>query len=416
MGNADHINIQSPRQKRTLAWRKIKRSAEWLIYLIIDRTIARLPAKNPANIIAMCNVQLLGDYTLWMPYAKACIEYWKAEGKSVALVCNAAWKTLAESDLSADLVIGVEPKKFTRSLRYRISTLMQLRSLGASFAINFCTPRDGIVSDACMHGIAAPSTIGLSPTYVDRPKIDQKFSARIYSSLLPISENSSRFERYAALQHAAGIPKSPEPVSSPATGTPHPAVPTTPYFVVSPCASRADKIWPADRFVVVISNILSSFDDVTCILIGSPLERSLIENIQRKIGPRAINLAGKNSLQEMRACIRDSIAVLGNDSAAIHIASSYDIPSLVIMNGATYGQCIPYPPPPFRSNKFAEPAIVMRRMDCYGCQGICKFPTKPGKPLPCLDAVKTEEVTDAFRLLISRHRQRIDSHVLQRDI
>lgn len=416
MGNANHINIQSPRQKLTLAWRKIKRSTEWLIYLIIDRAIARLPAKTPTNVIAICNLQLLGDYTLWLPYAKTNFEYWKAEGKIVALVCNAAWKTLAESDLSADLIIGVEPKKFTRSLRYRISTLMQLRSLGASLAINFCTPRDGIVSDACMHGIAAPSTIGLSTTYVDRPKIDQKFSARIYSSLLPISENSSRFERYAALQHAVGILKSPEPVSPPATGAPHPAVPTSPYFVVSPCASRADKIWPADRFADVISNILSSFDDVTCVLIGSPLERSLIENIQRKIGPRAINLAGRNSLQEMRACIRDSLAVLGNDSAAIHIASSYGIPSLVIMNGATYGQCIPYPPSPLRSNKFVEPTIVMRWMDCFGCQGICKFPTKPGKPLPCLDAVKTEDVIDAFRLLISRHKQHINPHEFQCDI
>ncbi|NYI19802.1 ADP-heptose:LPS heptosyltransferase [Xanthomonas arboricola] len=349
----------------------------------------------------MC-IQLLGDYELCKPYIHACFDQWRRENLRTVLVCNAAWKELVAEDLHPDQIIAVDVYKLTHDLRYRVAMLRDLRRLQACIAMCAAHPRDGVVHDACMKSVAAPRSFCYQDEYPDRVMIDGRMARRHYTNVVSCPSDIHRAERHALLLTAAGISPPGEPIALP-MGKVHFKNPKAPYLVISPGASRSEKTWPLSRFVAIANRAMSEYPDLSCVLVGSPAEAVWIDAMCAELGERAMSLAGRNSLSELQACVRDSVAVLGNDSAAIHIAAACRVPSVVAMNGATYGHCLPYS---HRSNPVfpIAPVMAVELMPCFRCDWNCKFPTADGAPFPCLDALKVEQVWEKLNPILARRQ------------
>ena len=160
------------------------------------------------------------------------------------------------------------------------------------------------------------------------------------------------------------------------------------YVVVAISASDKYKIWPIENYVAVIDRLPSEY---TIVLSGAgqdDLIRS--EKITRNVycKERIINMINKTNLQQLVSLIGHASLVIGNDSAAVHIAAATRVPSVCALHGAHYGRFLPYPHTCIPSQ--FNPRVVYNKMDCYGCGYHCIKPKTDA--YECLKRITVEMV------------------------
>ena len=102
-----------------------------------------------------------------------------------------------------------------------------------------------------------------------------------------------------------------------------------PYVAFQPGAKYKHRQWPPERFAEIGKKIIKKTDG-TILLMGSPNEKELLENIKKRIGKNCINLAGKTSLNNVGAVLQQCKLVLGNDSGIMHLAASVGVQTAVL--------------------------------------------------------------------------------------
>ena len=141
-------NAEPPRLRRylNLSIRKTKRLLEFLAYGVFDALalIGYKPRPDPAR-TAIVNLELLGDYVLWLPYGQALVRHLHNEGREVVLVLNAAVTPLAERHFPDCMVVAVDRRRFVRYWRERQRVLRMLPPLSAGLTYHISYPRDAIV-------------------------------------------------------------------------------------------------------------------------------------------------------------------------------------------------------------------------------------------------------------------------------
>jgi heptosyltransferase-2 len=113
----------------------------------------------------------------------------------------------------------------------------------------------------------------------------------------------------------------------------------TRYAVLSPFSVWGTKMWFADRFARVGAEIAKRHE-LGIVVIGTGTSREAVigETIVEKIsaaGGRAASLVGQTSIAELKAVIRGASLVVANDSAPVHIAAAFDIPTVAIFGPTT---------------------------------------------------------------------------------
>ncbi len=98
------------------------------------------------------------------------------------------------------------------------------------------------------------------------------------------------------------------------------------YIVVHPVSGHISKDWGIENYKRLIEILAKRFKVV---VIGSKDDRDV--NITS--GENVLNLAGQLSIKEIAVLIKNSSFVIGNDSAAVHIASVFNIKSLTLFSG-----------------------------------------------------------------------------------
>lgn len=101
------------------------------------------------------------------------------------------------------------------------------------------------------------------------------------------------------------------------------------------------KRWPASHFSALANMVLSSCPQAQVVLLGSPKDAPVCDEIQAAC-PQVHHLAGKTCLDDAVALMSTAIAMVGNDSGLLHIASALNRPALAI-----YGPTDPDHAPPF---------------------------------------------------------------------
>ena len=104
-------------------------------------------------------------------------------------------------------------------------------------------------------------------------------------------------------------------------------------------------------------------------------------------------------MTDLVCLISKSSFVLGNDSAAIHIAAACRVPSVCYIHGAHFGRYVPYP------NDLPEmeyhPRCVYNKMDCYWCGYRCNVEFNPEMPFYCLRTITVDIVKKELLKLLN---------------
>lgn len=106
------------------------------------------------------------------------------------------------------------------------------------------------------------------------------------------------------------------------------------YLILNPGAAYGSaKRWGDDRFAAA-GDVLASEFDLDVVIVGSEMERSIAETIQKGLKSRAAVLSGKTSLETLMGVMAQSALVITNDSGPMHIAAALGVPTIAIF-GAT---------------------------------------------------------------------------------
>ncbi len=154
--------------------------------------------------------------------------------------------------------------------------------------------------------------------------------------------------------------------------------------------SRA-KRWPAERYASVADNFAEA--GATVVLIGSPAEMKVSNQVSQQARNQPIVLTGKTSVAEATAIISVADVLITNDTGPAHIGSVVGTPTLVI-----FGPTNPLTTRPFAPN--AE--IIRQKADCAPCMlRDCPIDHR------CMMAISPEEVFAQANAMMSRCRAEV---------
>jgi len=155
---------------------------------------------------------------------------------------------------------------------------------------------------------------------------------------------------------------------------------------INPGADNPIKRWPPDRYAVVAERLLER-EDTRVLLLGGPGEEKLADSIQKRLKGRAVNLAGRLTLDELACLISRLDLLVTNDSAPMHMAAALGTPVV-----ALFGPEDPVHTRPYTSETLYR--VISKSVDCRPCTG-----GRCDKAL-CMDLIQPEEVLErCFELL-----------------
>ena len=102
-----------------------------------------------------------------------------------------------------------------------------------------------------------------------------------------------------------------------------------PWVVLSPSASDATKMWPAEKFGAWVTQRNREQPSVF-LAVGTRQDRGIIERLRKSTDVPVIDLSGKMTLGMLGALLKRSVILISNDSGPVHIASSVGTPVVSI--------------------------------------------------------------------------------------
>ncbi len=100
-----------------------------------------------------------------------------------------------------------------------------------------------------------------------------------------------------------------------------------PFAVVAPGTVWRTKQYPLEMMIEVVRGLLRRFNYI--VILGGKKD-SALESSFRKIGNGVVVAIGKLSIMSSAEVIRNSSLLVANDSAPVHIASAFDVPTAAV--------------------------------------------------------------------------------------
>ena len=149
------------------------------------------------------------------------------------------------------------------------------------------------------------------------------------------------------------------------------------------------KRWFPERFAEVLNRL-----EACTLLFGSPAEREIAEKVADHLSGPALNLAGKTSLRELAAGLKECDVVLTNDTGTMHLAAAVGTPVVAI-----FGSTNPVTTGPYgQANR-----VVRHPMPCAPCLKR----TCPLGHLECMNRVTVDMVLEAVQdILVTPEKPR----------
>jgi ADP-heptose:LPS heptosyltransferase len=154
------------------------------------------------------------------------------------------------------------------------------------------------------------------------------------------------------------------------------------FLVACPGSKMASKRWPVERYREVFRRFLETYPEAGIVLLGSPGERPLCEEVASLAPTSIINRAGDYSLDESAAVCGRAVCYFGNDTGAMHVAAAMGKPCLALFSARDYrGKWEP----------FGVGHVILR--EDVSCQG-CMLEECVAEGLRCLTSLGSEVVSE----------------------
>ena len=168
------------------------------------------------------------------------------------------------------------------------------------------------------------------------------------------------------------------------------------YWAFAPGAEYGPaKCWPAAHYAALASTLFARHGQPV-LLLGSPKEAALCEQIAAAAPGACRVLAGKTSLREAMALIGAARGMVSNDSGLMHVAAAFGI-----AQAAVFGSTSPEHTPPLNPNARVLWLKQELQLDCMPCfERTCRY-----GHTRCLTEVAPERVDQALgQALAARNR------------
>ena len=157
------------------------------------------------------------------------------------------------------------------------------------------------------------------------------------------------------------------------------------YICVAPCSLWATKQFPVERWVELLSYVP---DDLRVYLLGGGADVGVCEAIVSGLkGKDVVSLAGKLSLLESAALMRDAAMNFVNDSSPMHLASSQNAPVTAVFCSTV---------PDFGFGPLSDNSAVVeerQKMKCRPC-GLHGYKKCPEKHFKCAYNIDINELVN----------------------
>jgi len=164
-------------------------------------------------------------------------------------------------------------------------------------------------------------------------------------------------------------------------------------FIIAPGARSHTKRWPKEKFAELALNLIKNFN-AKIILAGDKEDLPISQYINWVLNGACLDLTGKTTLRQLACLLERANLVISNDSAIMHMASYFDIPTVGIFgitDDTRYG--------PWSKRS----ASVKKELYCRPCQKAqCRF-----KTLACINLINVNDVLNKITQLLSKS-QKID--------
>lgn len=363
------------------------------LFLLLGLVFHYIPVKRKKEYdLVIVRVDALGDYVLFHNSLRAYKEQY--DGKRVLLICADIVSSLAKGELFYSDLFIFNRKKFQSDFTYFVKTICELKQIKTRHLLYPIFERH-IMGDVIVSSIKSDESIGVDNNNIGR---GAHFFNLFYTKLISIPKNISEIgaiELFAKNTVSEYFKYELRHINFNSINKRLEGLPDS-YAVIAISASVNTKIWQPEKFAEIIRAIPPKYTSVLCGAGKEDIERAkLIMNIV-STEKNVINMIDKTSVIDMFSLISHSSFVIGNDSAAVHIAAASHIPSICIFHGAHFGRFLPYPKT-IGYEKY-HPRCVFSQMDCYGCGFHCKWPNET--PFRCLDRVSVEMVKIELHKLI----------------
>ena len=158
---------------------------------------------------------------------------------------------------------------------------------------------------------------------------------------------------------------------------------TRQYITLSPGSLWFTKAWPAEKWTDFVRQLDK---DLMVYFLGSGKEKKEIEQIMQNSGhANSINLAGKLTLLESAALMRDALLNYTNDSAPMHLASAMNAPIAAIFCSTV---------PEFGFGPLSDKSYVIEtreKLDCRPC-GLHGKRACPKKNYLCAETIEVKQL------------------------
>lgn len=162
-------------------------------------------------------------------------------------------------------------------------------------------------------------------------------------------------ERYMKVAAFLGCESSPLVFPLPPFPPDPPLVKSLPpkYAVLAPSAGTEVKRWPPERFGELAARL-----SLPSVIVAAGSDIPLAERVQAASGGKALSLAGRTSMKELFAVIRNARFLVSNDTGPMHIAAALQVPVFAIFG----------PTNPYRTGPYGQIHTIIREdIPCSPC-------------------------------------------------
>ncbi len=137
-----------------------------------------------------------------------------------------------------------------------------------------------------------------------------------------------------------------------------------PLVVICPGTRSHIKRWGSSGFAQVADRLIAQ-QGAQVILSGEPSEGPIVQEILSLMSHRAYSSVGLTTIRQLGLFMRRAGVVITNDSAALHLASALQVPTVAIFGPTDETKYGPMAP---------RYRIIRRRLFCSPCeQALCRF-------------------------------------------
>lgn len=345
--------------------------------------------------LLILRLDALGDHVIWLDTYNTLYNLYPVKDYNYILVCNEYCKELYENDRRLKEIIAIERKEFVGNLVYRVKVMQRIYTSNVSIVLNPMYSREFLLSDSIVRFSKASTKIGFIGDLNNITFKERKLSNEWYTELIQYKDDKAmELERNAEFVRHLGLHDFEPSLSE----WPLPVLPSShsSYYVICPGSSRNIKKWPPSYFAR-ISDFIYSRTGLNGVICGGEEESYLAEEIMNYSSAPLKNRMGQTSIQEFGSLISHSQFVVSNDSSAIHISVSLNVPSICIVGGFHPERFLPYPMK-FKSRHL--PIVIQKKWNCFGCNWNCIYNYDTSGPAPCVRDITVEEVIEQVQLIL----------------